>query len=102
MPVLTRIHSSLALRALIISEFEIMVETSGPIVIVGSINMDLVVRSEYVPDPGQTVLDRDCSTVPGGKGREPGRRSGPARESCVHGGTSRSRRSGHAASGWSA
>lgn len=39
-----------------------------PIVIVGSINMDLVVRAHHVPAPGETVLGRDFRTIPGGKG----------------------------------
>lgn len=39
-----------------------------PIVIVGSINMDLVVRAAHVPAPGETVLGRDFLTIPGGKG----------------------------------
>lgn len=38
------------------------------IVVIGSINMDLVVRSDHVPFPGETVLGRDFTTVPGGKG----------------------------------
>jgi ribokinase len=45
-----------------------MSESNGPIVIVGSINMDLVVRAPCVPAPGQTVLGRDFTTIPGGKG----------------------------------
>src|ERR1043166_8849623 len=40
----------------------------APIVIVGSINMDLVARVPLVPAPGETVLGRDFSTIPGGKG----------------------------------
>jgi ribokinase len=39
-----------------------------PIVVVGSINMDLVVRTARIPRPGQTVLGRDFRTFPGGKG----------------------------------
>lgn len=39
-----------------------------PIVVVGSINMDLVCRVRQMPAPGQTVMGGDLSTVPGGKG----------------------------------
>lgn len=40
----------------------------GPIVVIGSINMDLVCRSDAIPTPGQTVMGKDFVTVPGGKG----------------------------------
>lgn len=40
----------------------------GHIVVVGSINMDLVVRSPHLPQPGETILGRDFKTFPGGKG----------------------------------
>jgi len=41
----------------------------GPkIVVVGSINMDLVVRTPAIPGPGQTVPGSNFSTIPGGKG----------------------------------
>ena len=39
-----------------------------PIVVVGSINTDLVVRTPHVPAPGETVLGSDLLTLPGGKG----------------------------------
>ncbi|MBN1344151.1 MAG: ribokinase [Phycisphaerae bacterium] len=38
------------------------------VVVVGSINMDLVARSDRVPAPGETVLGGDFQTIPGGKG----------------------------------
>jgi ribokinase len=38
------------------------------IVVVGSLNMDLVVRTPHMPIPGETVLGRDFRTIPGGKG----------------------------------
>lgn len=38
------------------------------ILIVGSINMDLVVRVPHSPQPGETVLGGDFETFPGGKG----------------------------------
>ncbi|MFW6146420.1 MAG: ribokinase [Planctomycetota bacterium] len=41
---------------------------SSNILVVGSINMDLVVRSEHIPAPGETVLGGDLITSPGGKG----------------------------------
>lgn len=38
------------------------------ILVVGSINMDLVVRTATFPGPGQTVLGENFQTSPGGKG----------------------------------
>lgn len=38
------------------------------ICVVGSINMDLVVRTPVLPAPGQTILGGPFSTFPGGKG----------------------------------
>ncbi len=38
------------------------------ILVVGSINMDLVVRVPHAPAPGETVLGGDFTTFPGGKG----------------------------------
>lgn len=40
----------------------------GNIVVVGSINMDLVVRAPRHPLPGETILGSDFQTFPGGKG----------------------------------
>jgi ribokinase len=40
----------------------------GPIIVVGSINMDLVVRAPRHPEPGETILGTDFQTFPGGKG----------------------------------
>src|SRR3954462_4480468 len=40
----------------------------GPIVVIGSINMDLVCRVQRMPAPGETIMGSDLSTVPGGKG----------------------------------
>jgi len=39
-----------------------------PIVVVGSINMDLVCRTPVMPRAGETVVGTDFVTVPGGKG----------------------------------
>ena len=39
-----------------------------PVVVVGSINMDLVARAERIPVAGETVLGMDFQTHPGGKG----------------------------------
>ncbi|MFQ6311566.1 PfkB family carbohydrate kinase [Lysobacter capsici] len=36
--------------------------------IAGSANLDFVVRASHVPAPGETVLGRELSTFPGGKG----------------------------------
>jgi ribokinase len=39
-----------------------------PIVVVGSINMDLVVTAKRIPAPGETILGSAFHTYPGGKG----------------------------------
>lgn len=39
-----------------------------PIVVVGSLNMDLVVRSPHLPRPGETLIGGPFQTFPGGKG----------------------------------
>src|SRR5258706_12125425 len=41
---------------------------SKPIVIVGSVNVDLVLRCQRLPLPGETVVGRDFRVLPGGKG----------------------------------
>jgi ribokinase len=41
---------------------------SKPILVIGSLNMDLVVRSPRMPGPGETLLGGGFRTVPGGKG----------------------------------
>ncbi|MCP5120570.1 MAG: ribokinase [bacterium] len=38
------------------------------LVVVGSLNMDFVVRVKHLPAPGETVLGRDFQMIPGGKG----------------------------------
>jgi len=38
------------------------------IAVVGSLNMDLVVRVPHMPIPGETVIGSDFRTIPGGKG----------------------------------
>ncbi|HOA23984.1 MAG TPA: ribokinase [Aggregatilineales bacterium] len=38
------------------------------VVVVGSLNMDLVVRAPRIPAPGETLLGGEFHTVPGGKG----------------------------------
>jgi ribokinase len=38
------------------------------IVVIGSINMDLVCRTDRIPAAGETILGDDLITVPGGKG----------------------------------
>lgn len=45
-----------------------MTETRKPIVVVGSINMDLVAHTRQIPVPGQTVIGTGFRTTPGGKG----------------------------------
>lgn len=39
-----------------------------PIVVVGSINIDLVARAERIPVTGETISGIDLQTHPGGKG----------------------------------
>src|SRR3954454_5525009 len=41
---------------------------TGPVVVIGSINMDLVCRTPRLPAAGETILCRDFMTIPGGKG----------------------------------
>ena len=44
-------------------------DTAEPtVVVIGSINMDLVVRTAVLPGPGQTVPGRKFTSTPGGKG----------------------------------
>lgn len=38
------------------------------VVVVGSLNMDLVIRSARIPQPGETILGGEFHSVPGGKG----------------------------------
>ena len=45
-----------------------MNESRKPIVVVGSINMDLVAHTHHIPVPGQTVIGTGFDTTPGGKG----------------------------------
>jgi ribokinase len=45
-----------------------MVETRKPIVVVGSVTMDMVTRTPQIPRIGQTVIGTSFSTTPGGKG----------------------------------
>jgi ribokinase len=42
------------------------------VTIVGSLNMDLVVRAPRFPQPGETLIGTDFNTVPGGKGANQG------------------------------
>ena len=45
-----------------------MTRTAPTIIIVGSANVDLIVRSERLPNPGETVVGDDFLTAGGGKG----------------------------------
>ncbi len=38
------------------------------IIVVGSLNMDLVTRTAHIPQPGETILGSDLQYYPGGKG----------------------------------
>lgn len=41
---------------------------TGEVVVVGSVNVDLVVRTDHLPEPGETVTGGSFRRVPGGKG----------------------------------
>ncbi len=41
---------------------------TAQVTVVGSLNMDLVVRAPHMPKPGETIIGNDFQTVPGGKG----------------------------------
>ena len=45
-----------------------MTNPTRPILVIGSLNMDLVARCEHLPREGQTVFGSDFFTAPGGKG----------------------------------
>lgn len=45
-----------------------MAETRKPLVVVGSVTMDMVTRTPQIPRIGQTVIGTSFSTTPGGKG----------------------------------
>ena len=45
-----------------------MSDAMKPILVIGSLNMDLVARCERLPAKGQTVFGQDFFTAPGGKG----------------------------------
>ena len=47
---------------------EVMQETRKPIVVAGSINMDLVAHTPRIPVPGETITGSGFNTTPGGKG----------------------------------
>jgi ribokinase len=42
--------------------------SEAQVVVIGSLNMDLVARAPRLPVPGETLLGRSFSTLPGGKG----------------------------------
>lgn len=42
--------------------------SGGPIVVLGSVNMDLVTTADHLPAAGETLLGRTFTTLPGGKG----------------------------------
>ena len=45
------------------------------VVVVGSLNMDLVTRTERLPYPGETLFGQSFGTVHGGKGANQDRKS---------------------------
>ena len=38
------------------------------IIVIGSLNMDLVIQVPYLPSPGETIVGHKFETIPGGKG----------------------------------
>lgn len=42
--------------------------SAAKVVVFGSINMDLVIRCQHLPSPGETIIARSSQEVPGGKG----------------------------------
>jgi ribokinase len=42
--------------------------SSGRVCVLGSLNMDLIVRAPRLPGPGETLLGGEFATLPGGKG----------------------------------
>ncbi|HUB44920.1 MAG TPA: ribokinase [Acetobacteraceae bacterium] len=45
-----------------------MTDQTKPVLVIGSLNMDLVARCEQLPQRGQTIVGSDFFTAPGGKG----------------------------------
>jgi ribokinase len=45
-----------------------MSDRSKPVLVIGSLNMDLVARCDRLPERGQTIMGQDFFTAPGGKG----------------------------------
>ena len=41
--------------------------SAGPVVVFGSLNVDLTVRVERFPEPGETLTGSELATAPGGK-----------------------------------
>jgi ribokinase len=52
------------------------------LVVVGSLNMDLVVRTPHLPRPGETILGRDFMTAPEVRGKSNG--SGAKLGAAIH------------------
>jgi ribokinase len=38
------------------------------ILVIGSANMDMVIKTDHFPAPGETIIGGDFSLIPGGKG----------------------------------
>ena len=55
---------------------------SARIVVIGSVNTDLVVRGPRIPSPGETVTGGTLPAGTGRKGSQPGRGSGAGRSRC--------------------
>jgi hypothetical protein len=53
-------------------------DAQRPLVVVGSVNADLVLQVSRLPDAGETMTANSLDYFPGGKVRHPGRRPEPA------------------------
>ena len=64
---------------------------SKPIVLVGSLNADLVTRLQRFPAPGETLTAEDFQVFSGGKGANQAYAAGPFGRRRAHGGSCRQR-----------
>ncbi|WP_197330138.1 ribokinase [Ralstonia syzygii] len=51
-----------------VAKRSVLSSTAADVLVVGSLNMDLVIRTPRLPYPGQTVAAPALETIPGGKG----------------------------------
>ncbi len=51
-----------------VAKRSVLSSAAADVLVVGSLNMDLVIRTPCLPRPGQTVAAPALETIPGGKG----------------------------------